>query len=63
MAAKSKSRSAGPTAPVGILKPLLLRVASAPADSVKAARRPLVPTHTAGTTNHSRHHVARSAQS
>jgi len=45
------------------LKPLRLRPLPGPADTTQAARRPLVPTHVAGTPSHQRHHVARSAQS
>ncbi len=48
---------------MGILKPLRLRAAAGLPGAVEAARRPLVPTHVAGTANHLQHHVARHAQS
>lgn len=40
----------------------LLRLHDVSPGQVAAARRPVVPTHAAGTTNHARQHVPRSAQ-
>ena len=59
----SKSRSNGKPVTGRSLKLLRLRPLPAPVGSTQAARRPLVPTHAAGTPGHQRRHVARSAQS
>ena len=63
MPKKSQDRAAGRNPPADNLKPLLLRDASGRTAAAKAARRPLVPTHVAGTTQHDQHHMPRSAQS
>jgi len=63
MPPKTSDRAAGSNPPVGNLKPLLLRDASGRTAAAKAARRPQVPTHVTGTTNHAQHHAPRNAQS
>jgi hypothetical protein len=54
------SKLPSPPAPDSSLKPLTLRAVASPAAgraNFIAARRPILPTHTAGTANHARHHV------
>ena len=60
MPARIKPDPSGRTIPGRLVK--LLRLHDVSSGQVAAARRPVVPTHAAGTTNHARQHVPRSAQ-
>ena len=60
MCASDKKRPPGRKIIIRPARPLLLRDAAL--EMAAAARRPLLPTHLAGTTNHARQHVPRNAQ-
>jgi hypothetical protein len=61
MSASSNSRPLGRKTLIPPATPLPRR--DVPPGMAAAARRPLVPTHEAATTNHVRQHVPRNAQS
>ena len=61
MCASGHNRPLGRKTIIRPAKPLLLRDDAL--EMAAAARRPLVPTHVAGTTKHARQHVPRNKQS